>query len=96
MSYRFSHTTRGFQIVFFTDLNGETGVLQQSSRYADPPGTSAIWLGREPLRPENKQYLHLDVEGVRSLVALLNSWLETGYFIVQARRRVALLWEEEG
>ena len=78
------YTQRGFQLIEFHDLNGETCILQQSSRYADPPGTGAIWLGVETDR--GKSSMHLNTDQVRELIQALQSWLETGYFNHEIRK----------
>lgn len=73
------HTPRGFELIEFSDINGDRlYTLQQSSAaiYEGPPGSSAIWLGRGDER------MHLDHEQVTALVAHLSAWLETGSFVV--------------
>lgn len=68
-------TGRGFEIIHFTDRNGEVCSLQQSS-LADfeQPGTSAIWLGIQNNR------MHIDFEQAKKLVATLQRWINEGTF----------------
>jgi len=80
-------TVRGFEVIVFEDLYGESCSLQASSlaKY-EKPGTAAVWLGceensfnsttGEALSPR----MHLDHERVRLLVAHLLSWLSSGTF----------------
>lgn len=69
------NTSRGFEVVEFTDRNGQQCSLQQSS-VADyePPGSSAIWLG------VNDQRMHISLAQVKELLPLLKSWTKTGSF----------------
>lgn len=76
-------TNRGFEIIEFSDINGQPCSLQKSS-LLDPP---ALWLGcnqdagfhhvtQEALKPR----MHLNRKLVEALVETLNRWLETGSF----------------
>jgi hypothetical protein len=68
-------TNRGFELVEFTDAYGLHCSLQQSSLAEfEPPGSSAIWLGPEESR------MHLKLEQVKELNALLSNWIETCSF----------------
>ena len=83
-------TKRQFQIIQFKDRYNSTCSLQQSS-IADfePPGSSAVWLGLDPVTGEhdgvfdagNKTRMHLDLKQVKALIAVLEMWVETGSFI---------------
>jgi len=69
------HTLRGFEIIEFTDRYDSECSLQQSSLAEfEPPGSSAVWLGVDDDR------MHLDVEQVKTLIARLQAWLDTGSF----------------
>jgi hypothetical protein len=66
-------TSRGFQIVGWSDINNVSCNLQQSSlAIYEQPGTGAVWLGREVDR------MHLNEDQVRELVQRLKNWLDTG------------------
>ena len=68
-------TPRNFQIILFKDYNSEFCSLQQSSlALYEPPGTSAIWLGVGDKR------MHLNLERVKSLIGLLQHWVDEGEF----------------
>jgi len=68
-------TQRAFEYVEFTDLYGLKCSLQQSSiALTEQPGAGAVWLGIKNAR------MHLDVDGVRNLVDVLEHWLDTGCF----------------
>ena len=71
-------TDRGFQVIQFLDRSEGLCSLQQSSatdfEYADRPGYSAIWIGREFSRA------HLDREQVKWIIEYLQKWIETGSF----------------
>ena len=68
-------TSRGFEIVDFVDRYGEVCSLQQSSLAENSePGTSAIWLG------VNDHRMHLTRDQVSELIAMLQSWINTGSF----------------
>lgn len=70
-------TERGFQLIKFNALNETPCSLQQSSLAEfEPPGSSAIWLGRFGV--ENR--MHLSLEDVKILNAYLTKWIETGKF----------------
>ena len=72
-------TSRGFQYIPFFDHNGQGCSLQQSSlAMYEPPGTSAIWIGVDENEPSNRMHLTLDM--VKKLVAVLQNWIDTGYF----------------
>lgn len=69
------NTSRGFQLIEFSDINGEACSLQQSSlAIYEQPGTSAVWLGVG----ENR--MHLNVDMVSNLVDVLSAWLKSGNF----------------
>ncbi|MEE8262715.1 MAG: hypothetical protein V3R83_09660 [Gammaproteobacteria bacterium] len=68
-------TERGFQVIEFKDLYGLHCTLQQSSlAHSEKPGGSAVWLGGKDER------MHLTCEQVESLIADLQSWLDSGSF----------------
>lgn len=80
------HTSRGFELIEFKDVNDCECSLQQSSLaiYEDP-GTSAVWLGCEKntephLGSCSSPRMHLNREQVAALVQRLNNWLSTGSF----------------
>jgi hypothetical protein len=66
----FGTTQRGFKIARFTDMNGETCVLQKSSMMGPP---ECIWLGLD----EEKR-MHLSQEHVRALLPALQHFADTG------------------
>lgn len=82
-------TVREFEIIKFHDRYRTPCSLQQSS-LADftPPGSSAVWLGVD--RQEgphdgvfdlaNQTRMHLDLKQVKSLIAVLEMWVEFGSF----------------
>ncbi len=69
------HTARGFELIEFTDRNGQDCSLQQSSA-ADfqDPGTSAVWFGVGETR------MHLSLEQVKELIPFLQAWVDNGSF----------------
>ena len=68
-------TQRGFQIIEFLDIYKNDCTLQQSSlALYEQPGAGAVWLGVG----ENR--MHLDQALVKSLIATLQTWLDTGSF----------------
>lgn len=73
-------TERGFELVKFKDANGKDCSLQQSSAIGEKdedmlnPGTSFIWLGREPCR------MHLNRQQTFLLAMKLMNWLDHGKF----------------
>jgi len=72
---RVEKTERGFEIIRFEDHNGYPCHLQQSSlANYEPPGSSAIWLGRQ----DNPA--HLELNQVRKIVKHLQNWLGNGSF----------------
>lgn len=72
-------TNRGFELAEFTDYNGCNCSLQQSSlAIMEPPGTSAIWLGRDGNR------MHLNLEQVKELLPILETWVNEGNFVASA------------
>lgn len=77
------HTSRGFEIINFTDRNGEKCSLQQSS-LADfeQPGTSAVWIGIQNSR------MHIDFEQAKKLVCTLQRWIDDGSFVVPEQEQV--------
>ena len=82
-------TSRHFRIIKFEDRYHTPCSLQQSS-LADyePPGSSAVWLGvdrqAEPhdgmFDASNITRMHLDLEQVKALIAVLEMWVQTGDF----------------
>ena len=71
-------TERGFELVNFTDCNGNPCGLQASSlAIYEKPGTSAVWLGQDDHR------MHLNREQVAALVAALQSWLKRDTFKIK-------------
>jgi hypothetical protein len=84
-----TETERQFQIVLFRDRYKTPCSLQQSS-LADfeQPGSSAVWLGVDRqdgprdgmFDAANHTRVHLDVKQVRALIAVLEMWVQTGYF----------------
>lgn len=82
-------TNRGFEMIRFNDRYGTPCSLQQSS-IADyePPGSSAVWLGIDRqavphdglFADENQTRMHLDLEQVKALIAVLEMWVQTGDF----------------
>ena len=69
------NTSRGFQLIEFSDINGQSCSLQQSSlALYDQPGASAVWLGVG----ENR--MHLNDDMVAALVNVLSVWLHFGNF----------------
>lgn len=77
-----SKTARGFALVEFTDINGDSCSLQESSVATQ----NCIWLGcdHETLHPVTQEpcgaRMHLDRKLVKQLVTHLNRWLEKGTF----------------
>lgn len=72
------HTNRGYQYILFADYNGRDCSLQQSSMAMyEQPGSSAIWLGLES-EGECSSRMHLSLETVVELVAVLQNWIATG------------------
>jgi hypothetical protein len=68
-------TERGFEIIRFKDIYGESCSLQQSSLAGnEEPGTSAIWLGVHDNR------MHLDDDLLQKLLPHINSWIRFGTF----------------
>jgi len=69
------YTSRGFEIIRFTDQYGKSCTLQQSSlpEY-DIPGTSAIWFGTGDDR------MHIDLKLLKELLPHLQRWAEEGTF----------------
>lgn len=79
-----TRTERGFELIEFKDLYNKECSLQQSSLaiYWDP-GTSAVWLG------VGEDRMHLGEEQVKSLITVLQRWLDTGSFIPNPSTRVS-------
>jgi hypothetical protein len=82
-------TSRGFQIVNFTDHNGVSCSLQQSSAidlsHEGDEGSSYVWLGCDKnaaphMGHEMSPRMHLNRQQVGELVTHLQAWLETGEF----------------
>ena len=85
-------TEREFEIIEFKDYYKSPCTLQQSSmtdaEFFDYPGARAVWLGIDRqdgphdgmLDAANMTRMHLDRDGVRKLIAVLEMWLETGHF----------------
>lgn len=85
-------TGRGFQVIRFTDRNGEPCSLQQSSAFdlsaedgVPDAGASFVWLGcdnnaKPHLGHELSPRMHLTRKQVSVLVRHLVAWLETGEF----------------
>jgi hypothetical protein len=76
-------TSRGFEVVEFTDSNGRQCILQQSSAIGDSdgamdhPGTSYLWLG---IQDAEAPSIHLNREQVKGLIGRLQHWLADGGF----------------
>lgn len=70
-------TDNGFEFILFKDRYDVLCSVQQSS-LADyePPGTSALWLG-----VNQNVRMHLDLGQVRSLIAVLETWVKCGSFV---------------
>lgn len=78
---KISHTGRGFELIEFEDRYGEKCSLQMSSIADNPyPGTSAIWLGCDSLKDEDRTRMHLNRSQVADLILHLQAWLEHGSF----------------
>lgn len=74
LDLKVERTGRGFEIIHFKDCYGKDCSLQQSSlALYEEPGTSAVWLG------VGDERMHLTVKQVKSLVAKLSLWAETGH-----------------
>jgi hypothetical protein len=68
-------TERGFELIEFTDRNGQQCSLQQSSAAVyEQPGSSAVWFGI------GDQKMHLSLEQVKELLPFLQRWTENGSF----------------
>jgi hypothetical protein len=82
-------TERQFDLILFKDRYDTPCSLQQSS-IADfnPPGSSAVWLGVDRqgeahdgmFDAANQTRMHLDLKQVKSLIAVLETWVQTGRF----------------
>ena len=77
------HTTRGFELIEFSDHYGRQCSLQMSSLAVyEKPGISAVWLGCEKARSDPKipPRMHLNRKQVAGLIAHLKSWLNNDTF----------------
>lgn len=72
-------TGRGFELLAFHDHYDTPCTLQQSSLAEyEQPGSSAIWLGVDTGKQDERR-MHLDKPRVEALVQHLQHWLDTGY-----------------
>lgn len=68
-------TETGYTVIKFEDYYEHDCRLQQSSlAHFNPPGSSAIWLGRQGVD------MHLSLAQVKSLMMHLQNWIDTGNF----------------
>lgn len=80
LDLKFSRTCRGFKLIEFADLYGQSCSLQQSSLAED----DAIWLGANevtthpPTGCTSNTRMHLNRDQAAELVRLLQSFVETG------------------
>lgn len=79
----------GFQHVCFTDSYDRVSVVGQSSlAEREEPGASALWIGlNATTQNKQKAAMHLKANEVKSLVAVLEMWLQTGKLVEEKEEK---------